>query len=103
MPTQRPTRRRQRRQSGFTPAELQYLTGKSQTGVNPFALVGLEHPTRPADFERIDELLARADGIVSPERLAEIRAAVEAQRAKRERYRSDPHAAWAEDSKRYGI
>ena len=74
MPTIRPTRRRQRRKSGFSPAELQFLTGDPQPKANRFELISLESPTKPHDHDRIDELLARAGGVVTPERLTELKA-----------------------------
>lgn len=82
MPTERPKRRRQRRKSGFTAAELQFLTGEPQAGANKFESLGLEHPTRPDDFARIDALLTRAGGIVSAERIAELTARIDAKRTK---------------------
>lgn len=80
MPTIRPTRRRQRRKSGFSPAELQFLTGDPQPKANRFELLGLEAPTKPHDHDRIDELLARASGVVTPDRLAELKAENDARR-----------------------
>lgn len=89
MPTIRPTRRRQRRKSGFSAAELQYLTGDPQPNANRFELIGLEAPTKPHDHDRIDELLARAPGVVTPERLALLKAENDAGR-------KDYHARYPE-------
>jgi len=72
MPTNRPARRRQRRTSIFSPAELQFLTGEPHTRANKFELVTLVRPRKPADFDRIDGLLCRADGVITSARRAEL-------------------------------
>ena len=80
MPTNRSRRTRSRRAAKLTGAELQWLTGAPQPSANRFELISLELPTRPADFDRIDALLARAGGVVTPDRLAELKAENDARR-----------------------
>ena len=74
MPTNRSRRTRSRRAAKLTGAELQWLTGAPQPSANRFELISLESPTKPHDHDRIDELLARAGGVVTPERLTELKA-----------------------------
>lgn len=73
MPTLRTTRRRSRKPKNFTPAQLQYLTGEPQTGANKFELMHLEHASRPAEIEALNDLLDRAAGIVPAERIEQLR------------------------------
>ena len=77
MPTMRPSRRRSRRASGFTPTQLQLLTGTTQPDINNWAWCKLSAPTRPDEIAAVDDLLTRGAAVVSEARIDELRAWLE--------------------------
>jgi len=68
-------RTRSRRARTFTPAEIQFLTGRDQDGANRFETMDLEIRTKPEHIRYAEELVERAvaAGIIDAERAADLR------------------------------
>lgn len=85
MPTNRRRRSRRRTSARLTDAELQWLTGKKQPGANRFELLLFKYLNDPARFAQAENALARAEGVVSAERIAELRKMIAKLRAEHQR------------------
>jgi hypothetical protein len=89
MPSKRKRMTRQRRSETISPAEMEWLTGAPQEGANRFELLELKYLTTLDRMDRAAAVLDRAAGVVPAERIAELRAMVDARRAEHRRmYRS---------------
>lgn len=106
MPTLRPTRRRSRKPKNFTPAQIQYLTGTRQAEINPLEWLRFGTDGEwllERDLDAAAALVERAGRLIDDKRRDHLLKCIQARRDRHQRYRADPHGAWAEDSKRYGI
>lgn len=79
MATKRTLRTRNRKAQPLTPAEIQWLTGEPQAEANKFTLLMLNNfPMSASRTDNAEALLDRAEGVISLERMAELRQQVQA-------------------------
>lgn len=97
---------RPKRKTGFTAAQLQFLTGKPQADVNPFEWLRYGSDGEwllPRDLDAAEAVVERSGKLIDDKRRDHLLTVIQARRDRHRRYGADPHTAWREDSKRYGI